>query len=62
MSKLFQQKLPDSYHATLFHLKEQTDLTVAEILRRMMGHCFQKEVLNHLFPQSSGSLTTPFLK
>lgn len=46
----------DDRMAGLRMLSDKTDLSVAEVLRRMVDHCCREDVLNELFPRCSGRL------
>mgnify|MGYP001426112177 CR=1 FL=1 len=59
MSQHLNQRWPERQASLLRHLSRQTDLSVAELLRRMVDHCCTPPVLNTLLPALSGSVTLP---
>ncbi len=54
--------LADRHSERLRDLSEVTQLSQAELLRRMMDQCFQEKVLNELVPAMSGQLSLGSLK
>ena len=40
----------------LRRVSSQAGLTMSELLRRMMDHCFQERVVNELVPAMSGTI------
>ena len=47
--------LPEEHYRALQALKQQTDLSVAVLLRLMVRHCLQGPVLNEVVPCASGA-------
>ena len=54
MSRIYPTRYPEQYYVRLLFVREVTGLSVADILRRMAGHCLQPHVLNQLIPCNSG--------
>ncbi len=51
------QYLPAYQTQALRELRQRTDLSVAEWMRKMIDHCLQPKVLNELLPPMSGHLS-----
>lgn len=47
---------PERQKQQLLEAKEQTGLSLSELLRRMMDHCLTTGVMNELVPSMSGRL------
>ena len=62
MSKRFDLVIPDRFARTFESLARQTDLSQAELMRRMWDYCFQPHVLNQLIPCLSGRLVVGSIK
>ncbi len=49
--------MPDRHRNGLREMSDQTELSVSELLRRMVDHCFQPAVTNDMLPCMSGRIT-----
>ena len=57
MSWKYLVQTPERQHRDFQSLKEQTELSIAELMRRMFDHCLQTNLMNEIVPNMSGRLT-----